>query len=276
MMAVAIVGGGITGLVLGRELDRAGVEFVLLEAADRPGGVIRSAEVEGRVLDWGPQRARLTRPMAALVEEVGLAGEVVTAPPGLGLFVYRGGRLRRVPFSLAELVRSDVVSLGGKLRLLREPFTAGPRPGERVSAFFERKLGREFYETVVAPLYGGLYASDPADMEVGLSLLHVLREVGAERSLAVPLLRNRGRIDPPAACTFRGGMAALPLAVAATLGDRLRLKAPVVGLERTGTGWRLSLGEEPAAQASGPASWEARGTPRPAGPDTLEAEVVVQ
>ncbi|HJR53873.1 MAG TPA: FAD/NAD(P)-binding protein, partial [Gemmatimonadota bacterium] len=53
---IGIVGAGLTGLALAHELARRGVEHVVLEAADRPGGVIESARVDGRVLDFGPQR----------------------------------------------------------------------------------------------------------------------------------------------------------------------------------------------------------------------------
>lgn len=238
---IAVVGGGITGLTVGWELGRLGAEYVVLEASSLPGGVIRTRQIQGRIVDWGPQRARLTRGVTRLVDGVGLTDQVVQAPEGLDLFVYRGGRLRRVPFSARAFVTSDIVSLGAKLRLALEPFTAGADPHERVSAYFTRKIGRELYETLVAPLYGGLYGSDPADMRVGLSLIHVLREFGIQRSLVLPLLRRGGRVQPPPACTFRDGMQSLPAAVARALGDNLRLNAPVRALNRRGDGWRLEL-----------------------------------
>jgi oxygen-dependent protoporphyrinogen oxidase len=238
---IAVVGGGITGLTVGWELGRLGVDYTVLEASSRPGGVIRTKEIQGRIVDWGPQRARLTRGVTRLVEAVGLADQVVQAPEGLDLFVYRGGRLRRVPFSAGAFVTSDVVSLRAKLRLAMEPFTAAADPQERVSEYFTRKIGRELYETLVAPLYGGLYGSDPADMRVGLSLIHVLREFGIERSLILPLLRRGGSVKAPPACTFRDGMQSLPGAVARALGDNLRLNTPVRGLGRNGQGWRLEL-----------------------------------
>lgn len=236
---IAVVGGGITGLAVGHALRRAGSDVVVFEAEDRPGGVIHSAEVDGRVLDWGPQRTRLTALVAPLVHELGLDGEVVTAPDGLELFVYRDGRMRVVPFSPGAFAASDIVSFRGKLRMLLEPLTAGADPEERVSTYFERKLGREVYETIVAPLYGGLYASDPADMEVGLSLMHVLRQFGIGRSLLWPLLRRGGRIAPPPACSFRGGMQTLPDALAGSLGGHLRLGRSVRALEPVASGWRL-------------------------------------
>jgi len=238
---IAVVGGGITGLATGRALARRGAEVVVLEASSRVGGVIRSAEVEGRVLDWGPQRTRLTGPLASLVAELGLADEVLTAPAGLPLFVYRDGKLRVVPFDARAFLASDLVSLAGKARMLLEPLTRGADDRESVARYFERKLGPEVYRTIVAPLYGGLYASDPADMVVGLSLAHVLREFGIRRSLLLPLLRRGGRIAPPPACSFRGGMVALPEALARDLGPRVRTSTAVRAIERRGGGWRLAL-----------------------------------
>lgn len=241
---IAIVGGGLTGLALAHELARRGAPHLVLEATDRPGGVIRSGRVEGHLLEWGPQRARLTRGLSALVDELGIRDRVVTAPPGLPLFVYRAGKLRRVPFSAADFLRSDLFSLRGKLRVLLEPFTAAARGEERVADLFARKVGREAYENLLGPLYGGLYASDPADMVVSLSLGHVLREFGIRRSLLLPLLRRGGRIDPPSACSFRDGLETLPAALYAANRERVRLGAPVESLRREGAGFALEAGGE--------------------------------
>ncbi|MDH5759899.1 MAG: protoporphyrinogen oxidase [Gemmatimonadota bacterium] len=236
---IAVVGGGITGLAVGRELARNGSEFVVLEASGRTGGVIRSQEVDGHLLDWGPQRARLTRGVVDLIDDLGLQDQVVTAPEGLGLFVYRKGKLRRVPFSARGFVTSDIVSLPAKLRMMLEPFTRGARGDESVAGLFTRKFGREFYENIVGPLYGGLYASDPAEMIVELSLGHVLREFDVGRSLVLTFLGRGGSVSPPPACSFARGMQTLPDALAASLGDRVRRNEPVRGLSRTAAGWRL-------------------------------------
>lgn len=241
---IAIIGGGITGLALGHELRRHGVDFVILEGSSRPGGVIRSAEIAGRVLDWGPQRARLTQGMKSLVQDVGVEDDVIQAAPGLDLFVYRYGELRRVPFTVKDFLKSDIVSPWAKARLALEPCTGRAVPEERVSEFFTRKVGREIYETLIAPLYGGLYASDPADMRMDLSLMRVLAEFKVERSLVMRMLRSGGRIQPPPAVTFRGGMETLPRAVAASLGEHLQLDSPLRALHPQGSGWRLELENE--------------------------------
>lgn len=241
---IAIVGGGITGLALGRELALRDREFVVLEAANEPGGVIRSERKEGLLLDWGPQRARLSDPFAGLTDDLGLGDQLLLAPSDLDFFICRDARLRRVPLSLGGFLASNAVSLRGRLRVLLEPFTAGPRDDESVSAFFTRKLGREVYEHVVGPLYGGLYGSDPKDMVVGLSLGRLLRGMGTRRSLLRPFLARAGRLSPPPACSFTDGMQALPLALARSLGDRIRLSTPVRAIEPRGGGWNVVLDSE--------------------------------
>lgn len=263
---IVVAGGGITGLATGFELQRRGADVTVLEASSRPGGVIRSDVVDGRVLDWGPQRARMTPGFRRIVEALGLESEVVTAPAGLGLQIYRDGRLRPLPFSVGGMARSDVLSLGGKLRTVLELFTSEARPDERVADLFTRKFGRELYETVIGPLYGGLYSSDPADMEVGLSLIHVLREFGIQRSLLWPLLRRGGRIDPPPPCSFRSGMQTVTDGLAMALGDSLRTGAPVTALEADGSGWRVTCGDGRTVDASGVVV----ATPAPAAARILE------
>lgn len=237
---IGIVGAGITGLSLARELGRRGVERIVLEADDRPGGVIRSGRVEGKVLEWGPQRGRMVESLAGYVKDLGLENEVILAPEGLPLYVYAGGKLRQVPFSGRDFVWGDLLTWGAKLRMALEPFTAGPDPAETVEEFFVRKVGREPYERLVGPLYGGLYASDPADMIVGLSLEHVLREFGVKRSLLMPLLRRRGRIDPPPACSFADGMQTITDALYRADPDAVRLSTPVRAI-RPGSGERWAM-----------------------------------
>lgn len=236
---IVIAGGGISGLTLAHHLARAGRDFLLLESTPRVGGVMRSGRVQGHLLEWGPQRARLTRDLAELVTELDIADQLVTAPPGLPLFVYVRGRLRRVPFSPAAFLRSDVLSARGKLRLLLEPLTSPARGAESVADFFTRKIGREAYENLAGPLYGGLYASDPQHMVVQLSLAHLLRELGVRRSMLLPLLRRGGSVAPPDACSFGDGLATLPRALHARHAERIMLDCPIRAIERSGDGYTV-------------------------------------
>lgn len=50
---VAVVGGGVTGLVAARRLALHGSRVVLLEHSDRLGGQIRTLHIAGRHVDVG-------------------------------------------------------------------------------------------------------------------------------------------------------------------------------------------------------------------------------
>jgi protoporphyrinogen/coproporphyrinogen III oxidase len=64
---------------------------------------MRSGRVDGHLLEWGPQRGRLTREFAALVDELGIRDELITRrrPAALRLPQRRPAR---VPFSIGAFM----------------------------------------------------------------------------------------------------------------------------------------------------------------------------
>lgn len=238
---IGIVGGGISGLVLALELRRLGVEVTVWEAANVPGGVMRSERHGDLVLEMGPQRARLSGPFRQLVESVGLTEDLVTAPTDLPLYVYHRGRLRRAPLSFSQAVTTNLLPWWAKARVLVEPFTTGPRADERVGPFLRRKFGGAAYRALLGPLYGGLYASDPDRMPVKHALQRTLVELGVRRSILWRMLRSAGQAAESPPCSFREGLGSLPMAIADQLGGSIRLNAPVRTLRRMADGWEVAV-----------------------------------
>lgn len=231
-MTVCVVGAGITGLSLVHHLQRRGRDVVALEAADRPGGVIRSDRIDGRVIERGPHRIRRTDPVDELIADLELGSAVRAADDSLPLYVYRDGRLRVVPRSLGEFLRTDLLSWRGKLRVLYEPLTDPARPDERVDELFRRKFGDELYENVVYPLFGGIYASDPAEMLVRHSLGALLRLEEGEGNLLKPALRRAWSGTDAAPISFDDGLETLPAALYREHEDRIHLETPVEAVRR--------------------------------------------
>jgi len=242
---VAVVGAGVTGLSLVHHLHERGVDAVALEARDRPGGVVHTERVDGHPLERGPHRIRRTDPVDELIDDLDLAGEVVTAADDLPLSVYREGRLRVVPRSVGEFVRTDLVSGRAKLRALAEPFTLPGRGDERAAALFRRKFGDEVYESVIEPLFSGIYASDPAAMPARYALSGVLRAEQAHGSLlAAALSRVDADTAPP--ISFADGLGRLPTALYEAHADRVHLGTPVETVRRvTGADDTGVAGDDP-------------------------------
>ncbi len=246
MTRVAIVGGGITGLSLAHHLRERGVDHRVFEASDRPGGVIESDRLDGRVVEKGPQRTRLTDGVRGLVDDLGLGSDLVYADADLPLYVYADGRLRRVPRSFGEFVDTDILSLRGKLRLLAEPLTAPGRPDETAADLFARKFGRETYENLVGPVFGGTYGSDPAAMPARHALDSLLKLEAREGSLLRPGLRRvfgLGESETPPAVTFEDGLSALPEALYDANRASVSLSTPVERIESDPDGSAAGAGD---------------------------------
>lgn len=237
---IGVVGAGLGGLHLAWRLAQLGYTPRVFEADGEPGGVIRTVGKRGRVLELGPQRTRQSPMMRRLVDELGLGDRLVTAPADLPIFVYRNSRLGRVPLSFEGLLRTDLLSIRTKLRMLLEPFTPAPREDETVAGYLIRRFGRTAYEDLLGPLLGGLYASDPRDMLVRHALAPLLRDLGAGRSAIVTLVRRgrrRAGASPP--LSFRGGMSELPHALHARVREHVRLGTPVRALRPAAGGFEV-------------------------------------
>lgn len=235
---VAVVGGGISGLAVGCYLERSAADCVVFEAADRPGGVIASRHIDGQVLELGPQRTRLTAPLRALVESLDLTDRLITAPD-LPLYIFSRGKLRIVPLDLRTALTTDLISWMGRIRILAEPMTMGLVAGESAADYFVRKFGRPTYREAIAPLFGDLYGSDPADMPARYALASLLRTLRVEGSLLRSLIhafRLKRRVP---ACSFQGGLQTLTDAMARSLGDRVRTASAVREIHRDGDRFRV-------------------------------------
>ncbi|HZT77938.1 MAG TPA: protoporphyrinogen oxidase [Vicinamibacterales bacterium] len=171
MSEVVIVGGGIAGLATAYELKRRGIPFVLLERGARAGGVILSEEVDGFVLDGGPDALLIQKPDGiALCHELGIGDRLVpTKLPRLA-YIQRGGRLHAlpaasvlgIPTEWGPFIKTRLFSWPGKIRMGMELFVP-PRQDDRdesIGAFMTRRFGREASTYLAEPLLAGIHAGD--------------------------------------------------------------------------------------------------------------------
>lgn len=232
---IGIVGGGITGLSLAHYLDQQNIDFTLFEAASEPGGVIRSERVDGSLVEWGPQRARRTDHMDGLIRDLGLESEVREADSDLSICVYADGDLHEAPFTPEQFMETELLSWRGKLAVLNEPTTDPGKPDETAAKLFTRKFGKEAYENLLGPLFGGIYGSNPTNMPAGHALSGLLKLEQRDGSLLKAAIKRTvgGRATPPA-ISFDEGLQRLPEALAEAHQERVRFDAPVIGVRESG------------------------------------------
>jgi len=171
MLDCVIVGGGIAGLASAYELSRRGVSFVLLERAARAGGVILSEEIDGFVIDGGPDALLIQKPDGIkLCEELGLGDRLVSTKPPRLAYIQRGGQLHALPAAsvlgiptrVGPFVSTRLFSWLGKLRMAAELFVPARREegDESIGSFMTRRFGREATTYLAEPLLAGIHAGD--------------------------------------------------------------------------------------------------------------------
>jgi oxygen-dependent protoporphyrinogen oxidase len=258
-MSVVIVGGGISGLALAHGLRTRGVDVVLLEAGSRVGGNIQTRRQEGFLTEAGPNGFIDKEPATrALAASLGIEGRIRPADMSAKRrYLYTRGKMRAVPASPPAFLKSDVLPLGARLRVVGELFSRRAPEGadESLAAFARRHLGRTAAAVLVDSVQTGIYAGDVEALSVGATFPLLTELERNHRSLILGLVRTQAakrKALPPgegapkltgALSSFDGGLQVLVDALAQALGPVVRTGVRVRGLRREEEGWRLTVEE---------------------------------
>jgi protoporphyrinogen/coproporphyrinogen III oxidase len=267
---VAVIGGGITGLAAAfRLMELAAVRAIplqvtLFERGARLGGALDTTRRDGFVIETGADSFLSEKPAAAeLAKRLGLENELIgTNPRFRKTYVVRGGRLVAIPegFSLlaparlGPVLKSPLLSPIGKLRLAMEPLIPRRRAtgDESLGSFVRRRMGAEVLDRIAQALAGGIYTADPDRLSLGATMPRFIEMERVHGSVIRGLkAANRNRPEQAAGTSgaryslflsFRGGMRTLVDALAARLGECVRMGTEVLEIcAAQGSTWRLSL-----------------------------------
>jgi len=243
MTRVVVVGGGIAGLSTAHALraQAPDAEIVLLEGSERVGGNIRSEAIDGYLCEAGPDGFLDNAPATlALVDALGLTPRLMPSrDEARRRYIFRAGRLHEVPMSPAAFLRTRLLSLPAKLRLLAEPLCArAPRHDETILHFAERHLGREAAHVLVGSMVSGIFAGDasqlslracfPKMFEMDATYGSLVRAMIAKRRTS----RHENGMGAPAGrlTSFAGGMEDLVRGAAQSLGPIVHTGRRVIDL----------------------------------------------
>ena len=269
MEKVVIIGAGISGLAVAYRLKRLGIPSLVVEANSRPGGVIATTRRNGFLFETGPQFPRFPAPLWELVHELNLGSEFVAGNSAANRYIFRHGQLHPAPFSPMGVIKTRLVGISSKLRILADPFGYSHPPDheESLAEFIERKFDREILDNLVDPFISTVFLGDPSKMGMesafpalvkwersnGSLLRGALSARKARKNPSVPIVasprstvhdstrvgtnENENKLHVtealPALGSFKSGMATLPERLADELGTAVRYNVAVSSIGQT-------------------------------------------
>ena len=259
---VAVVGGGISGLAAAYYLRQAGIECTLIESSARLGGVIRTEQVDGCLVEAGPDSFIAQKPWALeLIREIGLGDEVVGSNDDRRkTFVVRDGRLIPLPDGVQfmaptrvwPMVKTPLLSWSAKAKMaaewLRRPVV--DPPDRTVAEFVTDHYGAEVNEYLAQPMLAGVYGGSPEQLSVKAVLPRFVeleqRYGSLSRGMAASMAKARkaARGGGSLFLTLRGGMQQLVDVLVDRIRDDVRvLHEKAATLRRADAAWELRFDE---------------------------------
>jgi protoporphyrinogen/coproporphyrinogen III oxidase len=273
---VVIIGGGISGLACAFRLKQLGIPSLVLEGADRPGGVITTICRNGSLFETGPQCPRFPAPAWKLVHDLQLENEFLRGDPKAKRYILRNGTLHEAPFSPDGLIATRLLGFRSKMRIFAEGFRSSHAPSheESLAEFVQRKFGMEVLDNLVDPFISTVFFGDSYKMGMQSAFPALVEWERQHGSLLRGAIRAResGRkskvtadsLSParpnangnalhvtnalPSLGSFKTGMGRLPEKIAEELLGEIEYKSSIVsvaplhsGNDLGNAGWQVGL-----------------------------------
>lgn len=235
MRETLVVGAGIAGLVVARELVLQGHRVRVLDADDRAGGQLLQKSIAGIPLDAGAE-AFATRggTVRAYLERLGVADRIISPLDAPAWLHARTGTTVPLPaVSLlgipAAPLAEDVVAVVGRKaawRGMADALLPGPvgAKSATLGELVRRRMGDGILEQLVAPVVEGIHSKHPDDLPVSVApglVHHLLRENSLARAVA------RLRTDAPAGSLVAGLEGGMGMLVDTLLAELDRYGVPI-------------------------------------------------
>lgn len=267
---IAVLGAGVSGMAMARQLALKGHRVVCFEAKEQVGGWVSTMrtpiihkeeerEIGGVLFESGPHSLRPRTEgnglrMVQLLCDLKLDKQALLSQ-GNDRYVYWNGRLLRLPKSLREVMRNPLTKRI-PWNLAKDFFSFGRQShdDETIGSFMQRKLGREAKPLFVA-MVGGIFAGNVDNLSVKSCFPQLVEYDKSGSLVRGMLMQNRTKSSKPiedesmlrlckaSSISFPNGMQTLVDSLkreCLALGVEFRLDNPVQSLSYTSNKWQVN------------------------------------
>ena len=247
---IVIIGAGLTGLSLGHFLKKQGKDFLILEKADKVGGVIQTFAEDGFIFESGPNTGTLgSDEIYELTEDLKDTCPLdIANEKAKKRFIWKGDKFHPLPSGLGSGLKTSLFKWKDKFGILGEPFRKkGTDPYESVAEMVKRRLGESYLHYAVDPFISGVYAGDPHRLVTQFALPKLYRleqDYGSfikgsfqkHKEAAKQKIKRR----PHSVISFKGGMHQLAEHLHTEFENNVQLSCTNIQIDKAQTGFQIS------------------------------------
>ncbi|GAA1156881.1 protoporphyrinogen oxidase [Nesterenkonia sandarakina] len=254
---VAVVGGGIAGLIAAWDLARAGATVQIFEASDRLGGAIGAHVLGGVAYDAGAEAFATRSPVVPrLLTELGLDEQAV-APQHTAAWLQLPDLAAPLPATgilgiPADPLAPDVVAILGEAEARRAAadLTTSMQDWAEISEtragqvtlgeVVRDRMGQAVLDRLVTPIVSGVHSADPDDLDMNNAAPGLFEAMLREGSLARAVALVKSKAPPGSAVnSLYGGLHRLVLTLEQELrqlGAEIQLNTQITDLAALAAG----------------------------------------
>ncbi|MBL4709259.1 MAG: protoporphyrinogen oxidase [Flavobacteriales bacterium] len=254
---IVILGGGISGLSAAYQLKKAGKEFILLEESHQLGGKIKSNNINGFLVEYGPNTVLVNnKEIQELIKDLKLWDELIF-PDDIAAknrFVLKDGNIEPIPNSIKSAIKSKLFGFSTLFSILKERFKKPTQNNleESLADFSRRRFGSQIFEDFITPFVTGIYAGDPEKMSINYTL-NILKDAeqkhGSVIKGMIKLMKEKkleyDRLGLPKQkiFTFKTGLQHLTDSIENKISDHVRFQSSIHSIEQIDQGYQINYSQ---------------------------------
>ena len=243
---IIILGSGISGLTLGFYLQKKNKDFLIFDSSKSSGGNISTENTKGFICENGPNTVLINNEnVKDLISDLKIKNDVIYPNNNNNKrFLIKKGKLIKIPQSFGQFIKSNILSLGAKIRIFFEIFIKKSDNNFSVYDFFKRRFGKEFHDVLIEPFLTGVYAGNTRKMNIK----HVLKKIwDLEQnygSVILGFIKKKSRNISPKSFNFKNGLSDLTNTIHLKIKDKIKLNSKITSISKIGNLYEITVNND--------------------------------
>lgn len=245
---IIIAGAGLSGLCAAHFLKKQNpnVDVILIDKANRPGGAIETYKENGFIAEYGAHGwLDNSDETKELLSDLDIESEIQKADLKKFIrYLCLDAKLKPVPQSPLKIIKSDIMPLKHKLRILAD-IIKSPKQGEQtVADWASHRFGKGILPFADA-VFTGTYAGDINKLSIDATMpgvRHLEQQAGSVIRGAFKLKKQKKGVPLPSMISFKNGMKQLITSLVEN--KTIIYNTPVIGLRRLKNCWQILTPKE--------------------------------